>query len=144
MYIEFICTKATFPEFFDAAISEFDAFEHYELLTAFYDACPECESFPRDVYFPNGRDPNWTDYVILEDGKIAARAGIWKFSDAEWEVAGVITHPDYRGRGYSERIVRHCTAKILAHGKTAFCTTAETNTAMIATALKAGFQIRET
>ena len=142
MYIEFICTKVSSPEPFDTAISEFDAFENYELLTAFYDACPECESFPKEVYFPNGRNSDWTDYVIWENGKIAARAGIWKFSDTEWEVAGVITHPDYRRRGYSERIVRHCTAKILAQNKTAFCTTAETNTAMIATLLKAGFQIR--
>lgn len=142
MYINFICSKDRCSAALDDSISEFDAFENYELLTAFYDACPECESFPKEVYFQNGRDGNWEDYVIWEGGKIAARAGIWKFSDTEWEVAGVITHPDYRRKGYSEKIVRHCIAKILAQGRTAFCTTDETNAAMIATALKAGFQIR--
>jgi len=57
-------------------------------------------------------------------------------------VAGVITRPEYRGRGYSARIVSHCIAKILEQGKTAILSTAETNTAMIKAAQKAGFVLK--
>lgn len=69
----------------------------------------------------------------------AARTGIRKFSDDRWEVAGVITHPEYRQRGYSTRLVAHCTAHILLLGKPAFLSTAETNHDMQRVAGKVGF-----
>lgn len=72
-----------------------------------------------------------------------ARAGIWQENDDMWEVAGVITRPEYRGRGYSARLVRHCAAKILEQGRTAWLTTAETNAPMLAAAKKAGFFLRQ-
>ena len=141
-YLDFICTKDMFRESCDSAVREFDAWENYELLTGFYDSVPECESFPKEEYFSGGWYQNWTDYVIWEDGRIAARAAVWRQSDTQWEVAGVITRPEYRGRGYSARIVSHCITKILEQGKTAHLTTAETNLPMIAAAKKAGFKLQ--
>ena len=142
-YLNFVCTKETFAGTVDASVSEFDACENYDLLTRFYDSCPECQSFPKEEYFAGGWYDSWVDYVIWEDGKIAARAGIWKVNDEAWEVAGVITRPEYRQKGYSVRIVRHCIAKIVEQGRTAILSTAETNFPMIGAAQKAGFKIQE-
>lgn len=142
-YLDFICTRERFDGKTDPAVSVFDAYENYEQLTEFYDSCPECQSFPREEYFSGGWYNNWKDYVIWEDGKIAARAGVWELNENMWEVAGVITRPEYRSRGYSVRIVAHCIAKIVEQGKTAFLSTAKSNYPMIAVAEKAGFRRKE-
>ena len=142
-YLDLICTGESFTGAPDEAVEPFDADGHYAELTAFYDSVPECESFPKEEYFSGGWYDRWEDYVIREEGKIVARAGIWQENDDMWEVAGVITRPEYRGRGYSARLVRHCAAKILEQGRTAWLTTAETNAPMLAAAKKAGFFLRE-
>ncbi len=142
-YLDFVCTKDTFRGSFDASVAAFDAYENYEMITAFYDSCPECQSFPKEEYFSGDWYDKWEDYVIWDNGRIAARAGIWKNSEEQWEVAGVITRPEYRQKGYSARIVSHCIAKILEQGKTAILSTAETNYPMIGVAKRAGFIVQE-
>ncbi len=143
MYIDFICTKENARTGADdPLVRAFDAWENYEELCAFYDSCPECQSFPKEEYFSEGSQDHWEDYVIYEDGVIAARAGIWKENDAQWEVAGVITRPEYRGRGYAQRLVRYCIGVIHAQGKDAILTTHESNKAMINAAVRAGFEIK--
>ncbi|MBQ6795099.1 MAG: GNAT family N-acetyltransferase [Clostridia bacterium] len=79
--------------------------------------------------------------MIIEDGEIISRAGIWKVNEEFWEVAGVSTLPEYRKQGYGEAVVRSCIAKILENEKVATCTTKTTNIPMINTAIKAGFKI---
>ncbi len=138
-YLNFTCTKETFNGTYDASVVSFDAYENYELLTAFYDSCPECQSFPKEEYFDGGWYDNWEDYVIWENGRIAARAGIWKINEETWEVTGVITRPEYRQKGYAVRVISHCIARILEQGKIAILSTAETNDAMICAAKKSGF-----
>lgn len=138
-YLNFICTRDSFRGGQDISVVPFDADADYALLTAFYDSCPECQSFPKEEYFDGDWYANWEDHVIWSDGRIAARAGIWKFSNDRWEVAGVITRPEYRLQGYSTRLVAHCTARILQQGKVAFLSTAETNHAMQRVAAKVGF-----
>ena len=142
-YLNFICTKDTFNGVLDKSVILFDAFSNYETITAFYDSCPECQSFPKEEYFNGDWYDNWEDYIIWEDNRIAARAGIWKKDENNWEVAGVITHPKYRNRRYSEIVVSHCIAKILEQGKVAILSTAETNYAMIRVAKKVGFILQE-
>ena len=145
MYIDFICTKLDKRRGADdPLVRAFDAWENYDELCAFYDSCPECQSFPEEEYFSEGSQDHWEDYVIYADGVIAARAGIWKEDDTHWEVAGVITRPEYRGRGYAQRLVRYCVNRILENGKTAVLTTRETNKAMIQAAQRAGFEIKKT
>lgn len=142
-YLNFVCTKDMFSGSLDPFIVEFDAYENYDIITELYDSCPECQSFPKEEYFEGNWYDKWVDYVIWEDGRIAARAGIWKLNEEEWEVAGVITRPEYRLQGYSVRMVSHCISKILEQGKTAILSTAETNYPMIGAAKKAGFIIRK-
>ena len=142
-YLNFICTGETFRGTFDDSVEPFDAYENYGQLVSFYDSCPECQSFPKEEYFSGDWYSSWEDYVIWEDGVIAARAGIWKVDDRQWEVAGVITRPEYRGRGYSVKVISFCVAKILSRGKAAILSTAETNRPMIRAAKRAGFVLRD-
>ena len=142
-YLNFLCTKENFAGSSDPSVVEFDAYENYDVLTKFYDSCPECESFPKDEYFSGDWYKNWTDYVIWEDGEIAARAGVWKVNEEMWEVAGVITRPEYRGKGYSAKITAHCISMIVEQGRTATLSTAENNFSMIAAAIRAGFRRQE-
>ena len=142
-YLNFICTKDTFSGTSDESVALFDAFKNYEMLTAFYDSCPECQSFPKEDYFDGDWYENWEDCVIWEDDRIAARAGIWKIDEKTWEVAGVITRPEYRQKGYSKRLVAHCVSIIIGQGKVAVLSTAETNYAMICAAKKVGFILQE-
>ena len=142
-YLNFICTKDTFSGTFDKTVLPFDAYENYDLITSFYNSCPECQSFPKDVYFEGDWYADWEDYVIWEDGRIAARAGIWKKDRMYWEVAGVITRPEYRNKGYSVSMISYCIARILEQGKIAVLSTAQTNLAMIHAAKKAGFVLQE-
>ncbi len=53
-YLNFICTKDTFSGILDKSVESFDAYENYEQITAFYDSCPECQSFPKEEYFEVG------------------------------------------------------------------------------------------
>lgn len=138
-YLNFICTKDNTIGALDESVVLFDAYKNYELITEFYDSCPECQSFPKEEYFHGGWYDKWEDYVIWDNGKIAARAGIWKANEDKWEIAGVITRPEYRQKGYSAKVVSHCIAKILEQGKIAILSTAETNYSMIAVAKKTGF-----
>ena len=78
-------------------------------------------------------------YVIWDNGKIVSRAAIWKYSQTKWEVAAVSSLPEYRGKGYGEMLVGHCTAIILSHGKVATCTTNDTNIAIRGLLEKVGF-----
>lgn len=139
--INFICTKDDFIGGFDPRATELNAWEDYDLLNEFFGAHNPDLMCSRDEYFDGFDSSSWTDYVIIEDGAIVSRAAIWKKSDEVWEVAGVSTRPDRRGEGFGSAVVRSCAVKIIENGKIASCTTRPTNTAMINTALSAGFRI---
>lgn len=139
--IKFVCTKDDFKGKADERVAWFDAFENYDMLNEFFGKHDKKLMESKEAYFEDFDFTEWDDYVIIENGEIIARAGIWKVNDTEWEVAGVSTLPKYRKQGYGEAVVRSCIAKILDEGKIATCTTKTTNTAMINTALKAGFKV---
>lgn len=141
--VKFICTKDDFEGMADVRVELFDAFENYDMLNEFFGKHDKKLMEDKNTYFDGYDFESWDDYVIIENGEIIARAGIWKMNDSEWEVAGVSTLPEYRKKGYGETVVRSCIAKILESGKVATCTTKTTNTPMINTALKAGFKIVE-
>ena len=79
--------------------------------------------------------------VIMEEDKPITCAGVWRFSDAAWEVAAVSTLAPYRNRGYAKQVVSFVTAYILGANRLATCSTNDENTAMIATAKSIGFQV---
>lgn len=138
--IKFICTDKQSIICDSEMVREFDAFKNYEQLNDFFGAHDKNLMCSKEEYFEGFDYTKWEDYVICVDNKIIARAGIWKYSDNEWEVAGVSTLPEYRCKGYSTILVRYCIAKILENGKIATCSTKSTNIPMIKTALKAGFK----
>ena len=138
--IKYICTKDSFRGSLHPCVMEFDAYENYEALSEFYVSFDQNLKFSKEEYFANAIPSDlWNDYVILDQGKIVARAAIWKYSQTAWEVAAVSTLPEYRGKGYGEMVVSHCTALILNHGKVATCTTSDTNQTMRSVAEKVGF-----
>lgn len=139
--VKFICKKEDFCGEADVRVEKFDSFENYDMLNEFFGKHDKKLMEEKRSYFDGYDFEAWDDYVIIENGEIIARAGIWKMNDTEWEVAGVSTLPEFRKRGYGEAVVRSCIEKILESGKVATCTTKTTNTAMINTALKAGFKI---
>ncbi|MBQ8540308.1 MAG: GNAT family N-acetyltransferase [Clostridia bacterium] len=139
--VKFVCTKDDFKGEADVRVQLFDAFKNYDLLNEFFGKHDKKLMEDKATYFDGYDFQAWNDYVIIENGEIISRAGIWKVNGTEWEVAGVSTLPEYRKQGYGEAVVQSCIAKILESGKTATCTTKTTNTAMINTALKAGFKI---
>ncbi len=87
-------------------------------------------------------------YGLFLDNKII---GMYQFTLEDLDVrpdiypwlANVYIDEEYRNKGYAVRLVSHCIAKILAQGKNAILTTAETNHSMICAAKKAGFMIQE-
>ncbi len=139
--VKFICTKDDFTKEADCRVVKFDAYENYDMLNEFFGKHDKKLMEPKEAYFEDFDFTEWDDWVIIEDGQIISRAGIWKVNDKCWEIAGVSTLPCCRKQGYGEAVVRSCIAKILQEGKAATCTTKKTNTAMINTALKAGFKI---
>lgn len=141
--VKFICTKDMFSGNADERVVRFDAFENYDMLNEFFGKHDKKLMEDKATYFDGYDFEAWDDYVIIENGEIIARAGIWKVNDKCWEVAGVSTLPEYRRNGYGEAVVRSVIGKILKEGKIATCTTKTTNTPMINTALKAGFKISE-
>jgi len=79
--------------------------------------------------------------AIIEDGRIASMAGVWRFSEDCWEAAAVSTLEGFRRRGYAKSCVAFVIEYILAAGKLATCSTGDDNLAMIATAKSVGFQV---
>ena len=140
MDIRYQCMKEAFSGSSHTCVKAFDAYACYDALQEFYITFDKNLVFSKEEYFQSSVPSDlWDDYVIWENGKIIARAAIWKYSQTAWEVAAVSTLPAHRGKGYGTMVVEHCTAMILKSGKIATCTTSDTNTAMRRVAEKAGF-----
>lgn len=139
--VRFVCSNDNCCNLKDSRVEKFNAFENYDMLNEFFGKHDKNFMQPKEEYFSGFDFDKWEDYVMIINGEIAARAEIWKKSDDKWEVAGVSTAPEYRKMGYGVTVVRYCIAEILGRGRVATCTTKKMNTAMIRTALKAGFVV---
>ena len=61
----------------------------------------------RQAFLGELTDNTWAKYIVGElAGKIIGYAGMWLIFD-EAHVTNIAIHPDYRGRKYGERMVRH-------------------------------------
>lgn len=89
--IKFICTDENLKNCTSNTVTKFDAYENYAMLNEFFGMHDKSLMCAKEEYFKDFDYNAWTDYVIIEDGKIISRAGIWKRNDSEWEVAGVST-----------------------------------------------------
>jgi predicted GNAT family acetyltransferase len=79
---------------------------------------------------------------LVREQTIIARAAVWTYSDTAWELAAVLTQPEYRGHGYAKAVCSFVTAHIMAAGRTATCHTYKTNTAMLQVAERLGYRCR--
>jgi len=74
--------------------------------------------------------PTWEYFAVIEDGKIISFAGAMHMTMENWEIAGVHTLPEYRGRGLAKGVCAAVARHILEAGKRATCDTRRNNTAM--------------
>jgi ribosomal protein S18 acetylase RimI-like enzyme len=82
-------------------------------------------------------------FLGIRDGaRLVAMAGDRLKLDGFVEISGVCTHPDYRGRGYGEALMRAVGARILAEGDKPILHTYASNTGAIALYRKLGFEVR--
>jgi ribosomal protein S18 acetylase RimI-like enzyme len=79
---------------------------------------------------------------IRDGGRLVAMAGERMRLDGFTEISAVCTHPDYRGRGYGEALMRVAGARILAEGDTPFLHSYAANTGAIALYQRLGFDVR--
>ncbi|WP_442587704.1 GNAT family N-acetyltransferase [Pedobacter sp. AW31-3R] len=81
-------------------------------------------------------------YGIYTGNKLVAVAGERMQMDRFTEISGVVTHPDYTGRGYAKQLVARVSSKILADGKIPYLHVLKSNTSAIGLYEKLGFRTR--
>ncbi|HET7371012.1 MAG TPA: GNAT family N-acetyltransferase [Gammaproteobacteria bacterium] len=113
------------------ALGDIDAAEMLELATL-----TEPGPFLRRTHRMGGF------FGIRVDGRLAAMAGERFRFPGYTEVSGVCTHPDFRGRGFAQRLSRHVAAAIAARGETAFLHAWKSNIAAISLYEGLGFRLR--
>jgi predicted GNAT family acetyltransferase len=87
------------------------------------------------------RTPELGEYLGLFEGdRLCAMAGERFAMPGHREISGVITHPDFQGRGYASRLVRHLTARIQAKGELPFLHTEHDNERALAVYERLGFE----
>ncbi|WP_316188258.1 MULTISPECIES: GNAT family N-acetyltransferase [unclassified Bradyrhizobium] len=84
-------------------------------------------------------------YIGIRDGeRLAAMAGERMRLDGFTEISAVCVHPDYRGRGYAQRLVTALMTAVRGRGETPFLHVIEDNHAAIALYERLGFVSRAT
>jgi ribosomal protein S18 acetylase RimI-like enzyme len=84
-------------------------------------------------------------YIGIRDGqRLAAMAGERMRLDQFTEISAVCVHPDYRGRGYAQRLVTTLMTAIRGRGETPFLHVIDDNRAAIALYERLGFTSRTT
>lgn len=140
-YLNLTCTRDTFRPSLTADVRWLDWEADSELARALW----ALQGF---VYSDEGWRELWSGAraegyrycAVIEDGTIASRAAVWRYSDEAWEVAAVYTAPAWRRQGYARSVVSFVTAYILDAGRVATCHTNVDNLAMARTAEAVGFR----
>lgn len=82
-------------------------------------------------------------FLGIRDGdRLAAMAGERLALDGFTEISAVCTHPDYRGRGLGEALMRALAERILAEGATPFLHSYASNAGAVALYRRLGFTVR--
>ena len=79
---------------------------------------------------------------IRDGGRLIAMCGERLATDGFHEASALCTHPDYRGRGQGEALLRAVGERMLREGSTPFLHCYAGNTAAIALYLRMGFDLR--
>jgi predicted GNAT family acetyltransferase len=84
-------------------------------------------------------------YIGIRDGdRLAAMAGERMRLDGCIEISAVCVHPDYRGKGYAQTLMKSLMTSISARGETPFLHVLDANLGAIALYERLGFAIRTT
>jgi predicted GNAT family acetyltransferase len=82
-------------------------------------------------------------FLGIRDGaRLVAMGGERLTMDGFTEVTALCTHPDYRGRGYGEALLRAVSARISSEGGIPFLHSYTTNSGAIALYRRTGFELR--
>jgi RimJ/RimL family protein N-acetyltransferase len=136
--IYFICAREDFVPMPTPGVRWLDKVAEYELARRYW------EGFGQDLScctWDKAHEFGYSYAALIEDGQIVSSAGVWRFSEAVWEVSAVSTWSAFRRLGYSRRVVTFVTAYILQEGRLPALSTLDDNHAMTATALRVGFHI---
>lgn len=99
---------------------------------------PDFESFR--MMWNETREQDYHFCAIIEENKIIARAAVWRYSNAAWELAAVyVREEQYYMKGYGKSVCSFATEAILDAGRTATCHTDISNIAMQRTAESIGY-----
>jgi GNAT superfamily N-acetyltransferase len=135
-YIHLTCTQATFRPCPIAQIRWLNQPQDYFLASEFWPA-----TIPlRQSDWDEAHAQSYRYCAFIENEHILSLAAEWRYSEHQWEVAGVQTRPLYRRRGYAKAVVSFVTTHILAQGRVATCTIEASNIGMICTAQSVGFE----
>lgn len=118
----------------DAEIVSLDASHVPQLL--------ELTALVYPAYFRAGTASLGQYFGIVDGDHLCAMAGIRMAMDGFQEISAVCTHPDYRGRGYARRLLRHAAGFIRRQGDTPFLHTEADNVAAQALYDGLGFVVR--
>ncbi|MEM3010238.1 MAG: GNAT family N-acetyltransferase [Candidatus Bathyarchaeia archaeon] len=83
---------------------------------------------------------NGTTYGIFAEKKLVSTARAWLQLPEVWLIGGVLTHPDYRNRGYATEVVSALTAEALDSAKAAVLFVRSDNEAAKRVYLKIGYK----
>jgi RimJ/RimL family protein N-acetyltransferase len=78
--------------------------------------------------------------AVVEEGRIVARAALWRYSETAWELAAVYVLEEYQEQGYGKSVCSFATQAVLESVPIATCHTRANNLAMQKTAESLGFQ----
>lgn len=81
-------------------------------------------------------------YGIYRDSLLVAVTGERMKMNSFTEVSAVVTHPEYKGKGFAKKLVAYTTNKIFLQNKIPYLHVAEKNLAAISLYQKLGFAIR--
>jgi predicted GNAT family acetyltransferase len=79
---------------------------------------------------------------VRDDGALVAMAGERLHVDGHREISAVCTHPDHRGRGLAEALVRDVVAGVAARGEVPILHVEQKNVTAIRLYERLGFAIR--
>jgi ribosomal protein S18 acetylase RimI-like enzyme len=95
---------------------------------------------PSPAEWEEWRQQGYRYCALMLGGEIVAKAAIWTYSDAAWELAAVATLPGHRRQGYGKKICSFATAAILAAGRDATCHVMSGNEPMLRLAERIGYR----
>ena len=136
---QLVCDQMLLTEPIDAATSE----QIRLLTTSKEDAdLSSLVNLVQPGYFRQSTMRLGNYYGIYQNNQLVAAAGERMKMDGFTELSAIVTHPQYRGRGYARQLLTHITRNIFSEHKIPYLHVAESNSDAIRLYEKLGFRRR--